>query len=95
MAYDTPYETKPNTGAAFKNTKRTKDEATHKQPYYTGHLFIEGVAHFVDVWINVAQSGDKYLKLKVKRMDKQPSAKPYHEPDDRGLADELSDEIPF
>lgn len=56
------YETKPDTGALFKNTRKTTD--TH--PDRTGSALIGGVEYFIDGWLNTGKNGEQYLSLKFK-----------------------------
>jgi hypothetical protein len=73
------YETKPETGAIFKNDKREKDS----QPHGKGSCLIDGVAYWISAWTNDGPKG-KYQSLKFERKDaakEQPlqrGAKPDH-----------------
>jgi hypothetical protein len=67
MAYDNT-----NRGALFKNERKEKET----QPDYTGSLNVGGVDYFLDAWLKTAESGRKFMSVKVKRKDKQPEAAP-------------------
>lgn len=60
------YETKPNTGALFKNDKQGND----RRPDYTGTCNVEGENYRISAWINTAKSGAKYMSLNF-QLDKQ------------------------
>ena len=86
------YDSKPNTGALFKND----DKQTDSHPDYKGSLNVDGGEFFLDAWLNVAQSGRKYMSVKVKRKDKQaaaPAPAPRQAPARQAPA--ADDDIPF
>lgn len=76
------FEPKPNTGALFKNDRKTED----KHPGATGNLLVECphcqslIDLFLDAWTNTIENGqragEKMQKLKVKAKDKQPPPSP-------------------
>jgi hypothetical protein len=86
------YEQKPETGALFKNERKT----TEQHPNMTGSALIDGVAYFVDAWTNTKPDGSKYQSLKFKRKDKQasPVERRMAEASPKSLA-EMDDDIPF
>lgn len=64
MAYDNELK-----GVLFKNTEKEKET----QPDYRGDAQIDGVSYFMDAWINTAESGRKYMSVKFKAKEKQPT----------------------
>ena len=87
MSYD-----KTNKGAFFKNDDKESD--TH--PDYKGSLNVGGVEYWIDGWINTADSGRKYMSLKVKPTEKKASNQKSNEqkPASRSRRDDY-DEPPF
>lgn len=55
-------------GALFKNDEKQDGDTSAD---YKGSATIGGVDYFMDAWINVAQSGRKYLSVKFKAKQKQ------------------------
>lgn len=68
MAYDSELK-----GVLFKNEDKQSD--THAD--YRGNVTVNGVEYFLDAWINEADSGRKYMSLRLKQKEKQaaPAAK--------------------
>lgn len=86
MTYDNT-----NRGAFFKNEEKDSDT----QPDYKGNLNVGGVEYWIDGWINTAESGRKYMSLKVKPKEAKKTVKPQrNEPQRRGRDDDDSS-IPF
>lgn len=54
-------ETKQNTGAIFKNDKKTSDKA----PDYKGKINVDGVDKAIALWIRESQNGVKYFSVKI------------------------------
>lgn len=54
------YEQKNNSGAIFKNQKKT--EETHSD--YNGTAKIDGKEYWVNAWVNNSNNGTKYMQLK-------------------------------
>ena len=81
------YEMKDMSGSLFKNDKKETDS----HPDYKGSALVNGVAHWLDAWINTANDGSKYmsLKLKVKETRGEPK-QGYAMP-----AADLDDDVPF
>jgi hypothetical protein len=66
------YEMREGEGSIFKNDDKREGK---RDPDYRGNALIGGVAYFVDSWINTSKDGTrKFMSLKFKRRDKQPSA---------------------
>lgn len=80
------YETKPNTGALFKNDRREKDS----HPNAKGSALIEGVEYWVSSWTNEDRNGNKYQSLKFERKTgadgRGERRRGYDEPEGRGHA---------
>lgn len=104
MAYDKPYEHKPNYGSAFKNDKKT--EEWHGD--LKGKIMLpDGKLHYLDVYNAVNKNGQSYLKFKIGKEVQEPSAPAYsaaHQPfpaqDAHNAAkangfQELDSDIPF
>jgi hypothetical protein len=87
MAYDTPFQHKPDTGSLFKNDKREKDT----QPNAKGSALIGGVEYWVSAWTNDGTKG-KYQQLKFERKD--AGEKRMAEAAPATLAN-MGDDIPF
>lgn len=86
MTYDNT-----NRGAFFNNEEKDSDT----QPDYKGNLNVGGVEYWIDGWINTAESGRKYMSLKVKPKEAKKTVKPQrNEPQRRGRDDDDS-LIPF
>lgn len=49
-----------NSGALFKNTKRTEE---NNQPNYTGNINVEGVEKRLAAWVKVSKKGETYISL--------------------------------
>lgn len=62
------YQYANNRGSLFAN----KEQTSENSPDYTGEIIVEGIAYFIDGWINEGERSGKYLNLRVKRKDKQP-----------------------
>jgi len=63
------YQPKPDSGSLFKNAEKQKE--THAD--YKGDALIDGVAYFIDAWVNETKQGKKYFGMKFKRKQKQPT----------------------
>lgn len=83
------YETKPNTGALFKNDKEGND----KRPDYRGDCVVEGVAYKISAWINEAKSGAKYMSLKFEPKDAAEAPKPQGAAPRKAAP--IDDDVPF
>jgi hypothetical protein len=92
------FEHKDNSGALFKNDKKTSD--THAD--YTGDGVIDGVSMWINAWINDKKGGGKYMKLTF-RPKNPPLEKPapnvavtHDDPrTQRGRIVDLDDSVPF
>lgn len=73
-------ETKENTGAIFKNDKKTSDKA----PDYKGKINVDGVDKAIALWVRDAKNGTKYFSVKIEEPYNKPAA-PQAEDEDNGL----------
>jgi len=85
------FEQRDNSGAAWKNRRRTRDN----QPNYTGSAMIDGKEYYVSCWIKPdrsrnADDGDKFISFSVTPKEEQRDT-------GRGSSrDEIDDgDIPF
>ena len=94
MAYDKPYEDKPNTGAFFANKTKTNPKA----PDYRGKLVLDLQTYdIVDGkitvelagWKQTSKSGLTYLQVKAQKPREQGQAQPQPKSED------MVDDIPF
>ncbi len=94
MAYDKPYEEKPNTGSFFANKTKTNTKA----PDYRGKILLDLSAFDVvngtinvelAGWKQTAKSGLTYLQIKAQKPREQ-QAQPQ-----QTKAEELDDDIEF
>lgn len=76
------YQQMELTGALFHNDKPNGPDS----PYYLGSVTVEGVKYWVSGWINTAQSGKRYVGLKLRPVDEAAPAPT----DEQG-----GDDIPF
>jgi uncharacterized protein (DUF736 family) len=75
------YQTKPNTGALFKNDKKE----TESHPDYRGNIDVNGVDHWISGWLNTSPKGVKYMSLKINPKEAQtpkPAPKQVKQVDD-------------
>ena len=80
-------------GVLFKN----EDKQSDKHPDYRGDCTIEGVAYFMDAWLNTAESGRKYMSFRFKRKDKQGTSVPVKTQAGKveRRSTDMDDDIPF
>lgn len=84
-------ENKDNQGAAFK----VKDRKSDKHPMYTGSITVDGVDHWLSIWVNEAKStGEKYFSLQVTVKDGGGKERLTKKEDIKDELDDLSD-LPF
>lgn len=67
------YEQKNNSGAIFKNDKKTNDS----QPDYQGKIVVDNVERNVALWVKTSKAGTKYFSVALK--DSTPT-EPYSAP---------------
>jgi uncharacterized protein (DUF736 family) len=88
-------EQKINTGAIFKNDKKTADN----QPDYRGKINVEGKELEISLWVRTAQSGVKYMSAAIKEPYVAPAPAPVLQNTSekiKSAADELfEDDLPF
>lgn len=68
-----------NSGALFKNKKRTND----KQPDYTGRVNADGKDFWVSAWIKTSKAGEKFMSMALTPVDAPINT------------DGIDDDIPF
>lgn len=73
-----------NQGSAWFNKEKTKET----QSSYRGTVNIEGVLHFVDVWVKPAKDGNKFLSFSFKKREKQDGVQ-------AGMAFSQDDDVPL
>ena len=76
-------ETKNNSGAIFKNNKKTAE--TH--PDYKGKVNVNGKDMEVALWLKESKSGLKYFSATFQE--------PYVKPEAAVVTDEQDDDLPF
>jgi len=86
-------EQKINSGAIFKNDKKTADN----QPDYRGKINVEGKELEISLWVKTAQSGVKYMSAAIKEPYVAPAPAPVlqNTTDKIKTADEFEDDLPF
>jgi uncharacterized protein (DUF736 family) len=88
-------EQKINSGAIFKNDKKTADN----QPDYRGKINVEGKELEISLWVKTAQSGVKYMSAAIKEPYVAPAPAPVLQNTSdkiKSAADELfEDDLPF
>lgn len=78
-----------NTGAIFRNDKKSADQ----HPDYTGYLDVDGVPHYIDCWLREKKDGSgKFWSVRIKPKGQaapqkpKPAAKPANTDDDLPFA---------
>jgi hypothetical protein len=77
-----------NSGALFKNTRKTKDS----QPDYTGQALVDGVDYYISAWIKRPPGKDAFMSLAFKPKEERICATVR---EGGGDALGLDDKIPF
>ena len=90
------FEQKPNTGALFKNDKRTDE---NQWPHYQGSLNVRGEEFWLSAYLNTSRDGVRYMSLilKPKKADAaQPKATTSKTAAAGGsVSRDFDDQIPF
>jgi hypothetical protein len=60
------YEQKDNSGALFKNDKKTED----KHPDYKGSIQVAGIDYWISAWLKTGKNG-KFLSLSVQPKNRE------------------------
>ena len=81
------YEMKPNSGSAFRNTRRRGD----RDPNLTGSALIDGKDYWVNVWLKKDKNGHGYISFSVN--EKKPRTEEAAPPPTEEVLD--LDGIPF
>jgi uncharacterized protein (DUF736 family) len=72
-----------NSGALFKNDKRTND----RQPQYRGRINANGVEFWVSAWVKKSRNGANFMSLALTPVEEQVES---------GASDvDFDDDIPF
>jgi len=79
-------ETKNNTGAIFKNDKKTAEN----QPDYKGKVNVNGKDMEVALWLKESKAGTKYFSTTFQ----EPYVKPVHT-EIPLMPDDADDDLPF
>ena len=83
------YQTKPNTGSAFKNDRE------NSKAIYSGELNVDGVLYFIDLYNNKANNGNKYIGIRIKKKDKQGTTTESGESKTPTNSNDFEDDLPF
>lgn len=83
------WETRENTGSAFRNKRKQKD--TH--PDYTGEINIEGKLYWLNTWEKRTQNGDVWYSHSVNPKEDKPSQQ--SAPAATPMQQQLDDTVPF
>ena len=88
-------EQKINSGAIFKNDKKTADN----QPDYRGKINVEGKEWEISLWVKEGQKAGKYFSAAIKEPWAAPAPAPapvlQNTSDKIKAADEFEDDLPF
>jgi uncharacterized protein (DUF736 family) len=81
-------EQKNNTGAIFKNDKKTAEN----QPDYRGKMMVDGKEYEISLWVRESQAGNKYMSAAIK----EPYVKPDESaPTQKPTSNDSDDGMPF
>jgi uncharacterized protein (DUF736 family) len=80
-------EQKNNTGAIFKNDKKTAEN----QPDYRGKMMVDGKEWEISLWVRESAAGNKYMSAAIK----EPYVKTESAPVQTPKTDESDDGMPF
>ena len=80
-------EQKNNTGAIFKNDKKTAEN----QPDYRGNMTVDGKQWEISLWVRESAAGNKYMSAAIK----EPYVKTESAPVQTPKTDESDDGMPF
>lgn len=81
------YEQKPNSGSLFANERKEKDS----HPSHTGTCNIDGTDYYISAWVKEG-NGKRFFSLSFKPKTQKRED---HSPQNMGVRNDLSDEIPF
>lgn len=82
-------ETKNNTGAIFKNDKKT----SQNHPDYKGKINVEGKDFDVALWLKESAKGVKYFSVSISEPYVQTT--PQVQPERTPTGDSVDDDLPF
>lgn len=80
-------EQKNNTGAIFKNDKKTAEN----QPDYRGKMMVDGKEWEISLWVRESAAGNKYMSAAIK----EPFVKPDESAPVTLKKDDSDDGMPF
>ena len=83
-------ETKANTGAIFKNDKKTAEN----HPEYKGKINVEGKDFDVALWLKESKAGMKYFSVSISEPYVQNNVAPAQR-ERRPIGDSVDDDLPF
>lgn len=83
-----PFEQRDNSGAIFKNEKKTSEN----HPHMTGTAMIGGVKYYVSAWTKEGNKG-RFQSLSFKPVDEKQNKNAYKDAE-HGFED-FEDDIPF
>ena len=82
-------EQKQNTGAIFKNDKKT----SQNHPDYKGKINVEGKDFDVALWLKESAKGVKYFSVSISEPYVQTT--PHVQPERTPTGDSVDDDLPF
>lgn len=78
------YEPKDMSGSLWRND----DRKSESHPEFGGEAMIDGVAYYMNAWVNTAKNSKRYFSIKFKpKVERRREQPPIQE--------DLEDEIPF
>ena len=84
-------ETKLNSGAIFKNAKKTNE----KQPDYKGTVNVNGKEMEISLWLKESQKGTKYFSASFQEPFKKDSETKTYPNEAKYTPNIIDDQLPF
>jgi uncharacterized protein (DUF736 family) len=84
-------ETKLNSGAIFKNSKKTNE----KQPDYKGTVNVNGKDMEISLWLKESQKGTKYFSASFQEPYKKDSETKTYPNETKYTPNIIDDQLPF
>lgn len=91
MSEKKQWETKNNSGSAFKNRRKQKD--TH--PDYTGEIRVNNELFWLNVWVKETQAGDPWFSYSVSPKEERSANVDSFKPKAQPEPEVNDDTIPF